>query len=85
MSRGRRRKLIDKIPASNSAAVVNSLDWQDFELLVGQAFRMQGYAVTETGQAGLTEGSIWYSRRGENERSCSASIGEFRRSCGHRP
>ena len=56
VSRARRRKLIDKIPASNPAAVVNSLSWQDFELLVGQAFRMQGYAVTETGQAGADGG-----------------------------
>jgi restriction system protein len=56
VSRARRRKLIDKIPASNPAAAVNSLKWQDFELLVGQAFRMQGYAVTETGQAGADGG-----------------------------
>jgi restriction system protein len=56
VSRARRRKLIDKIPASNPAAVVNSLNWQDFELLVGQAFRMQGYAVTETGQGGADGG-----------------------------
>ena len=54
--RSRRRKLIDKIPAGNSAAAVNSLNWQDFELLVGQAFRMQGYAVTETGQGGADGG-----------------------------
>lgn len=56
VSRARRRKLIDKIPVSNPAMVVNSLNWQDFELLVGQAFRMQGYAVTETGQGGADGG-----------------------------
>jgi restriction system protein len=32
VSRARRRKLIDKIPASNPAAVVNSLSWQDFRI-----------------------------------------------------
>jgi restriction system protein len=54
--RSRRRKLIDRIPAGNPAAAVNSLNWQDFELLVGQAFRVQGYAVTETGQGGADGG-----------------------------
>jgi restriction system protein len=31
-----------------SGGARRNLGWQDFELLVGEAFRMGGYAVTET-------------------------------------
>ena len=38
-------------PGRASDALGN-LSWQDFELLVGEAFRLQGYEVTEHGGAG---------------------------------
>lgn len=35
---------------------IASLRWQEFERLVGEAFRQQGYAVEETGQGGADGG-----------------------------
>lgn len=35
---------------------LRALSWRQFELLVGEAFRRQGYAVTETGQGGADGG-----------------------------
>ncbi|MEC4749318.1 restriction endonuclease [Methylomicrobium sp. Wu6] len=45
--------------ASNSGGSVNmirSLSWRDFELLVGEAFRMKGYSVVETAGGGADGG-----------------------------
>lgn len=35
---------------------IRQMSWQDFELLVGETFRRQGYAVQETGQGGADGG-----------------------------
>ena len=48
-----------KTIAINSGGSINSIDslsWRDFELLVGEAFRMNGYSVTETGGGGADGG-----------------------------
>ncbi|TZF86868.1 restriction endonuclease [Cognatilysobacter lacus] len=37
-------------------ASIAALDWRQFEQLVGEAFRRQGYAVEETGQGGADGG-----------------------------
>jgi restriction system protein len=42
----RRRKLLDSQTGIES---IRAMSWQDFELLVGEAFRRQGYAVDEHG------------------------------------
>lgn len=42
----RRRKLLDSQTGIES---IRAMSWQDFELLVGEAFRRQGYAVVEHG------------------------------------
>lgn len=42
--------------ATRSAAAIRAMDWREFELLVGEAFRMRGYAVAETGGAGADGG-----------------------------
>jgi restriction system protein len=39
-----------------SINTIRSLSWRDFELLVGEAFRMKGYSVTETGGNGADGG-----------------------------
>ena len=36
---------------------VRRLSWQRFEMIVGEAFRRQGYAVAETGDGGADDGS----------------------------
>ena len=45
----RRRRLLDTRTGLDSLAAIG---WRDFERLVGEAFRRQGYAVAETGLGG---------------------------------
>lgn len=55
MARRRRIKLLSEVTEGdnlNSMAAVNAMSWQDFELVIGQWFRTQGYTVTEQGGSG---------------------------------
>lgn len=51
----RRRHLHGQV-ATGAAALVNSMSWQDFERLVGEAYRQRGYRVRETGGGGADNG-----------------------------
>ena len=45
----RRRHLLD---TQRNLSTIRALHWSDFELMVGEAFRRQGYAVEERGGSG---------------------------------
>ncbi|MNZ98477.1 Mrr restriction system protein [compost metagenome] len=47
LQRARRRDLLRQAGASPSK-ITDGMSWQEFELLVGEAFRLRGYAVEET-------------------------------------
>lgn len=47
-----RKGLLTQVAASPSAQSLNGMTWQEFEQLVGEAFRQQGYAVQERGGPG---------------------------------
>ncbi|MDB5915019.1 MAG: restriction endonuclease [Ramlibacter sp.] len=50
----RRRKragLVASVTGAKSADALNGMSWREFELLVGEAFRLQGYEVKEQGGA----------------------------------
>ncbi len=49
----KRRTLLDSRMGPQS---LRQMSWQDFELLVGEAYRRQGYAVEETGGGGADSG-----------------------------
>lgn len=49
----RRRRLLDQ---QSDIESIRNLSWQEFELLVGEAFRRQGYAVDENGGGGADGG-----------------------------
>lgn len=49
----RRRRLLDVQSGLDSIA---AMSWREFELLVGEAFRRQGYSVEETGLGGADGG-----------------------------
>lgn len=51
-AKGRRRLL----ETQTGLESIRSLSWQQFELLVGEAFRRQGYSVQETGLGGADGG-----------------------------
>jgi len=52
----KRRALHEKVAASPDRSALNNMSWQQFEALVGEAFRRKGYAVTENGGGGADGG-----------------------------
>lgn len=50
--RKQRRGLIADVAQARSADALDGMNWREFELLVGQAFRQRGYRVIETGGGG---------------------------------
>lgn len=52
INRRRRQGLLAKVTGCTDGSALRSMNWRDFERLVGEAFRLRGYAVTETGGDG---------------------------------
>ncbi|MEX8497730.1 restriction endonuclease [Leptothrix ochracea] len=51
-----RQRLLRSVTRSAAADALEAITWQEFEQLVGEAFRLQGYEVTETGGGGADGG-----------------------------
>ncbi len=56
LGRRKRTGLIDDVASGKPSEALRGMSWRDFELLVGEAFRLQGYSVTETGGGGADGG-----------------------------
>ncbi len=54
--RHKRTGLFENVQGGSSSSVLNNMTWQEFEMLVGEAFRRRGYTVTETGGGGADGG-----------------------------
>lgn len=54
--RRERRQLVDTVADVRSADVLDGMSWRQFEKLVGEGFRLQGYRVAETGGGGADGG-----------------------------
>lgn len=54
--RRHRRALVAEVTHSEAADALDGMTWQEFEMLVGEAFRLQGYSVAETGGGGADGG-----------------------------
>ena len=54
--RRERQALIANVVESKAANVLDDMSWQQFEQLVGEAFRLKGYSVAETGGGGADGG-----------------------------
>ena len=52
IGRKKRQSLVAHAAQSKSADALDGMSWREFEMLVGEAFRLQGYRVTESGGAG---------------------------------
>ena len=50
--RQRRSSLVNGVAQSRAPDALDGMSWQEFELLVGEAFRLPGYEVTELGGEG---------------------------------
>jgi restriction system protein len=63
---GRRKRegLVRDTADDKSGATLRALNWSDFELLVGEAFRMRGFSVAETGGGGPDGGIDLELRKG---------------------
>ena len=48
--------LLSSVARSSAPAVLDNMSWHDFELLVGEAFRRQGFQVAELGGGGADGG-----------------------------
>ena len=47
-----RSRLINQAAGSDAAAALNGMSWQEFEILVGEAFRLDGFNVAQRGGTG---------------------------------
>ena len=54
--RHKRAALFAGVQQCSSPSVLNGMTWQEFEMLVGEAFRRRGYTVAETGGGGADGG-----------------------------
>lgn len=54
--RRQRRQLLTSAARSPAADALDGMPWQEFEMLVGEAFRRQGYRVIESGGGGADGG-----------------------------
>ena len=66
--RAKRRNLASSANERDGTAAIASMSWQEFELLVGEAFRINGYDVLEKGGAQADGGIDLVLRKG-NEKS----------------
>jgi restriction system protein len=62
--RNKRQKLASGVANANSTDALSAMSWQEFELLVGEGFRQQGYQVTENGGSGADGGIDLLLRKG---------------------
>ena len=65
--RHERRGLVADVVGSKAADALDGMSWQQFEQLVGEAFRLQGYAVTELGGGGADGGVDLVLRKGSEK------------------
>jgi len=54
--RKQRTTLVTDVAQAQSASALDGMSWREFEILVGEAYRLQGYRVTETGGGGADGG-----------------------------
>lgn len=54
--RKQRTVLVTDVAQAQSANALDGMSWREFEMLVGEAYRLQGYRVTETGGGGADGG-----------------------------
>ncbi|NUZ09006.1 restriction endonuclease [Piscinibacter koreensis] len=56
LRRAKRGRLVSEVAQSRAPDALHAMSWRDFEMLVGEAFRLQGYEVAETGGGGADGG-----------------------------
>jgi restriction system protein len=65
--RKERKNLVTDVAQSKASDALDGMSWQQFEMLVGEGFRLQGYQVAETGGGGADGGvDLVLTRPGKN-------------------
>jgi restriction system protein len=54
--RNKRKRLVVDVTHSTASDALHGMSWREFETLVGEGFRLQGYEVVETGGGGADGG-----------------------------
>ena len=54
--RKQRTTLVADVAQAQSTSALDGMSWREFEIFVGEAYRLQGYRVTETGGGGADGG-----------------------------
>lgn len=54
--RKERQRLVADVTQSTASDALHGMSWREFEMLVGEGFRLQGFQVMETGGAGADGG-----------------------------
>ncbi|MGE0098430.1 MAG: restriction endonuclease [Hydrogenophaga sp.] len=54
--RRERKNLVADVAGSKATDALDGMSWREFEMLVGEGFRLQGYQVVETGGGGADGG-----------------------------
>jgi restriction system protein len=67
IGRWRRSRLVAGVLDGPSASAIREMRWQDFELLVGEGFRLQGFLVIESGGGGADGGVDLVLQKGEEK------------------
>jgi restriction system protein len=65
--RHERKALAANVAGSPSADALDGMSWQQFERLVGEGFRLQGYSVAESGGGGADGGVDLVLRKGNEK------------------
>ena len=65
--RQERQRLVANVTQSKAGDALDGMSWREFEILVGEGFRLQGYQVVETGGGGADGGvDLVLTRPGKN-------------------
>lgn len=67
LRRRKRELLVTNVAQSRSADALSAMSWREFETLVGEAFRLQGYQVTEQGGSQADGGVDLVLRKGNEK------------------
>lgn len=66
LRRQKRKALVESVTGGDAASALAGINWREFEMLVGESYRLQGYKVLENGNGGADGGvDLRLQRNGE--------------------